>query len=162
MSWGIGSEIALILLKIAETWFPNMLMKHQNTSVEISISERSDEGNLWVTSFKYIRCEQFLEEGKSLVILKYHSTPYSELLSNSSHLWLLWKADFLHSLLQEVTIFIHPKKMNSVEVYIYKYLLQATPVESNPICTEVFLVTAVWAFPFSPVVNDSLVLKKKE
>lgn len=95
-----------------------MLIKHQNTSVEISISERSDEGNLWVTSFKYIRCEQFLKEGKSLVILKYHSTPYSELLSNSSHLWLLWKADFLHSLLQEVTIFIHPKKMNSVEVYI--------------------------------------------
>lgn len=120
-----------------------MLIKHQNTSVEISISERSDEGNLWVTSFKYIRCKQFLKEGKSLVILKYHSTPYSELLSNSSHLWLLWKADFLHSLLQEVTIFIHPKKMNSVEVYIYKYLLQATQVESNPTCTEVFLVTAV-------------------
>lgn len=157
MSWGIGSEIALILPKIAETWFPNMLIKHQNTSVEISISERSDEGNLWVTSFKYIRCKQFLKEGKSLVILKYHSTPYSELLSNSSHLWLLWKADFLHSLLQEVTIFIHPKKMNSVEVYIYKYLLQATQVESNPTCTEVFLVTAVWSFPFSPVVNDSLV-----
>lgn len=133
----------MILPKIAETWFPNMLIKHQNTSVEISISERSDEGNLWVTSFKYIRCKQFLKEGKSLVILKYHSTPYSELLSNSSHLWLLWKADFLHSLLQEVTIFIHPKKMNSVEVYIYKYLLQATQVESNPTCTEVFLVTAV-------------------
>lgn len=95
-----------------------MLVKHQNTSATISISECSQEGNLWVTSSKYIRCNKFLKEDKSLVKLKYHSTPYSELLSNSSQLWFLWKADFLHSLLQEVSIFIHPKKINSLEVYI--------------------------------------------
>jgi len=73
---------------------------------------------MWVTSFKYIRYRQFLKEEKSLVKLKYHSTPYSALLSNSSQLWFLWKADFLYPLLQEVTIFIHPKKINLMEVYI--------------------------------------------
>lgn len=34
-----------LLPKIAWTWFPSMLLKHQNTSVEISISECLNEGN---------------------------------------------------------------------------------------------------------------------
>lgn len=106
-----------LLPKIAQTWFPESV-KHQNTSAKIGISECSHEDNLWVTTSKYIRCNKFLKEDKSLVKLKYHSTPYSELLSNSSQSWLLWKADFLHSLLQEVSIFIHPKKINSLQVYI--------------------------------------------